>query len=129
MVILLVTLGSFLFLELPFQLVVHLDPQSPRRWRLLLLKKIPQVVEYLGDSLYHEPLSEIVQVDEEVLSILISLVCREGEPVNRCFPAALNLIFFPQEIQLSQGVLRKLVSLLCRCSQPVEGKAISKTNN
>ena len=96
MVIPFVALSRFLFLDLPFQLVIHSNLQSPWRRRLLLLKKISQVVEYPGDSLCHKPLSEIIQVDKEILSVLIPLVRREGEPVNCCFPAVLDLIFLTQ---------------------------------
>ena len=119
MVIPLVTLGRFLLLYSSFQLVVHLDLQPSRREWLPLLKKIPQVVEYPGYTLNHESLLEIIQMDEEVLSVLIPLVRRKGEPVNRCFPAALDPIFLSQKIQFPQGVLCELVPLLRGRSQPL----------
>ena len=84
------------------------------------MKQVSQVIENPGNSLHHEPLLEIVQVDEEVLSILISLVCRKSKPVNCRFPITLDHIFFPQKIQFSQGVLRELVPLFRRGVQPAD---------
>lgn len=72
MVISFMTLGRFLFLQFSPQLVVGF--QSMTGWWQLLQKDVPQMMKKSNHPLSHQPVLEIIQVEQKILGILVPLV-------------------------------------------------------
>lgn len=74
MVISLVTLGRFLFPQLPPQFVVCTHFHSLTGWRQLLQEKVPQVMEKPDYPLSHQLVPKIIQVEQKILGMDVLLL-------------------------------------------------------
>lgn len=115
MIIRLVSHGDLFLFDSSPQLAVHKrNPAGCRRD--LLLKNAAHVMEKLGSA--GEERGRVVHVVKEILSVLVSLLRSQCEPLDSGGPILRNI--FPEQIQLAKGILCELIPSFCGLRQPMD---------
>ena len=76
------------------------------------------MVKESDHPLPHQSVLKVIQMKQKKLGVLVSLVSREGEPIDSGLPVLLHLL--AQEKQFAQTILGLLVPLFCRGVQPAD---------
>ena len=106
MVVRLVAHGDFLLPDSPPELTVH--EADPRKGGRRLVPEYPaHVMEESGCVGQERRAQGIVHVVQKILSVLIPLFCRHGEPADGGVLVLGDIS--SQKVQLAEGVLRELV--------------------
>ncbi len=85
----------------------------------MLLEDVGQMMEQRNDGRYGRLSQPVIHVFQKVFSVLIPLIRRQLEPLNRTGLIFWNL--FPKQIELAEGILGVLIALFRCGSEPADG--------
>ena len=111
MVIGLMPLRDLLRPDLPQELPVHRHPDTAGGRRLVLfLEDVGQMMEQRNNGRHGRLAQAVIHVFQKVLSIFVTLIHRQLEPLGCAGPIFWDL--FPKQIEFAEGILGILIALL-----------------